>query len=249
VTQDDTIETGITVRELTYAAGPGHTVLATLVRPAVPAVGGVTIAHGGTDDGRRFFLDEARELAAGGLAVLLPVTRLPRHGDIEASETALDRAVAGFRRGLDVLAEQADVERLCFFGHSGGAAIGAQLSAVEPRLEGLVLAGIGAGTVSRHARADLVRDGHPDLEPYLDFLDRYDPRHHLGRYTGRLLIQYGRQDDAVTMAEALDLRAVAGPAAQWAVYDDGHGLTVAPARRDRARFLLSPRHAGTSPAE
>ncbi|OLF05667.1 alpha/beta hydrolase family protein [Actinophytocola xanthii] len=244
MTQDD----GITTHELTFPGEHGHPVVATLVRPAVPAVGGVVIAHGGTDDGRRFFVEEARELAAAGLAVLLPAIRLPRHGDIEASGTAVNRALTGCRRGLDLLTEQTGVERLCYFGHSGGAALGAQLGAVEPRLEGLVLAGIGAGTVVRHARADLLRDGHPDPEPYLEFLDRLDPRHHVSRYTGRLFIQYGRRDDAVTMAEALALRAVAGPTTEWAVYDDGHGLAVPPARRDRARFLLPPRHAEVSPS-
>lgn len=62
----------------------------TLVRPPGDILGGVVIAHGGQDDGRRFFLAEAESFAARGFAVVLPVTRLPDHGDIDAS-TASNR--------------------------------------------------------------------------------------------------------------------------------------------------------------
>jgi dienelactone hydrolase len=225
--------------ELTY---PGHDgpALATVVRPGGPSLGGLLIAHGGTDDGRRFFLAEARELAAAGFTVLLPVIRLPRHGDVAASEAALRRAMGNFRRGVDLLAEDTGTDRLCFFGHSGGAALGAQLAAVEPRLSRVVLAGIGAGTVGRVARAELRRADHPDAERYLAFLDPFDPRHHIGRYAGHLLLQYGRRDDTVTADEAARLHAAARPGARWADYDDGHGLAEPPARRDRAAFLLEP---------
>jgi hypothetical protein len=108
-----------------------------------------------------------------------------------------------------------------------------------------VLAGIGAGTVTRFARADLLAAGHLDgthIEAYLDFLDRFDPRHHVPGYRGRLLIQYGTRDDVVTDEDAARLRAAA-PTAQWAEYDWGHGLEHPPARRDRAAFLL-----GTPPS-
>ncbi|MFL6122624.1 alpha/beta hydrolase family protein [Actinophytocola sp.] len=229
----------VTAEELTY---PGHDgpVVATLVRPPGPTSGGVLIAHGGSDDGRRFFLSEARELSEAGLTVLLPVTRLPQHGDIAASAAALRRAVGNARRGVELLAEHTRTDRLCYFGHSGGAATGVLVAAAEPRLSRLVLAGIGNGTVVRVARADLRRAAHPAAEEYLDFLDQYDTRHHIGRFAGRLLIQYGRNDDTVTADEAEQLRAAARPGARWAVYDDGHGLAEPPARRDRKAFLLEP---------
>jgi dipeptidyl aminopeptidase/acylaminoacyl peptidase len=177
------------------------------------------------------------------MAVLLPVTRLPRHGDIAASEAAVVRAVRDFRRGLDVLCEyaQTDPGRLCFFGHSGGAQLGALLAGVDHRLNAVVLAGIGSGTVVRHARRELEQANHPDIESYLTFLDRFDTRHHIGHHTGRLLIQHGLHDDAVTIEEARRMRAAAGPSARWATYDFGHGLDAhPPACRDRDAFLLSP---------
>lgn len=231
----------VSVTEVTRSGVSGDALVATLVRPASAALGGVLIAHGGTDDGRRFFLAEAIELAEAGMAVLLPVIRFPPHGDAAESEAAVDRGLRHFQRGLDVLRDDAGADRLCFFGHSGGAALGAQFAGADDRLEAVVLAGIGAGTVGRHAEADLRRAGHPDIDPYLSFLDRYDPRHHLARYPGRLLIQHGRHDDAVTTEESLRMRDAAGPAAQWVSYDDGHGLAEPPARRDRRAFLLSRR--------
>jgi pimeloyl-ACP methyl ester carboxylesterase len=229
----------VTLAELTYAGATDDRVTATLVRPAAPAVAGTVMAHGGSDDGRRFFVDEAVELAGAGIAVLLPATRLPAHGDEAVTAAAIGRAVANFRRGLDVLGEHAEVGRLCFFGHSAGGGLGALLAAVEPRLDAVVLAGTGSGTSARVAEGDLRAAGHPDVDSYLAFLDRFDPRHHVGRFTGRLLVQYGRRDGVVTAEDARRMYAAAGPAARWAEYDDGHGLVHPDARRDRREFLLS----------
>jgi len=47
-------------REVSFAAGSGVEGIATVVSPAVETVTrGVVLAHGGSDDGRRFFLSEA----------------------------------------------------------------------------------------------------------------------------------------------------------------------------------------------
>jgi len=108
---------------------------------------------------------------------------------------------------------------------------------VDRRLTAVVLAGTGSGTTVRIAGADLRRANHPDVETYLAFLDRFDTRHHVGRCTGRLLIQHGTRDDTVTTEEAMRMRAAAGPSARWSVYDHGHGLEHPPARRDRREFF------------
>ena len=63
-------------REVNFAAGSGVVELATVVSPMSQAITrGAVLAHGGTDDGRRFFLSEAVALAAQGAAVILPVMR------------------------------------------------------------------------------------------------------------------------------------------------------------------------------
>jgi dipeptidyl aminopeptidase/acylaminoacyl peptidase len=230
---------GVTAVDLTYSDGSGGTVVATLLRPAGPTLGGVVVAHGGSDDGRRYFLDEAAELAEAGMAVLLPATRLPPHGDTLATAAAVARAVRNFRRGLDVLRTY-DADRLCFFGHSAGAVLGALLAGAEPRLTAVVLAGTGSGTLVRLARAELRQANHPDIDGYLAFLDRFDTRHHVARYTGRLLIQHGLRDDTVTTEESTRMRRAAGPSAERVTYDHGHDLAHPPARRDRRAFLLAP---------
>ncbi|MFI5908382.1 hypothetical protein [Dactylosporangium sp. NPDC051541] len=61
-------------RTITFDNGTGGRCLATLVVPAEPGDAAVIISHGGTADGRRFFLDEARDLARQGVTVLLPAT-------------------------------------------------------------------------------------------------------------------------------------------------------------------------------
>jgi dipeptidyl aminopeptidase/acylaminoacyl peptidase len=156
--------------------------------------------------------------------------------------------VRNFRRGLDLLCQyaEADPDRLCFFGHSAGAQLGAILAAVEHRLDAVVLAGTGSGTIVRIARAQLEQANHPDIDTYLTFLDRFDPRHHVAHHTGRLLIQHGLRDETVTIDEAERMLSAAGPAALWATYDHGHGLeSHPPARRDRNAFLLPPQRQAT----
>jgi pimeloyl-ACP methyl ester carboxylesterase len=103
----------------------------------------------------------------------------------------------------------------------------------------MVLAGFGSGTLVRLAGIGLRQLNHPDPEPYLAALERFDPRHHLPRrHPARLLVQHGRADDTVPIAEARALHAAAGPDARWAEYDCGHGIDAHPeARRDRLAFL------------
>ncbi len=201
----------------------------TLIHPAGTPAAGLVIAHGGTDDGRRFFVPEAQEYAARGLAVLLTVTRLPpEHGDIDAVRAAIARSVRTYRWALDVLS--AHTSRLGFYGHSNGAFLGTHLSVADPRVSRYVLAGFGCGT--------LVRLAAPQPAEYLAALARLDPRHHLaGRHPSRVFVQCGRHDDAVRPDEARALHEAAGPDAEWAEYDCGHAIDAPEAHRDRLAFF------------
>jgi dipeptidyl aminopeptidase/acylaminoacyl peptidase len=200
----------------------------TLVRPPGDVLGGVVIAHGGQDDGRRFFLAEAESFAARGFAVLLPVTRLPDHGDIDATTAAIDRSVRTYRWALDVLSAHTDP--LGFFGHSAGAFLGTVLAAAEPRVSRYVLAGYGSGALTRLAGEQPAA--------YLAALERSDPRHSLARrHPARILVQHGRHDDQILRDEALALHAAAGQDAEWAEYDCGHSVDTPAARADRLAFM------------
>jgi pimeloyl-ACP methyl ester carboxylesterase len=205
---------------------------ATLVRPAGVPVGGVIVAHGGSADGRRFFLDEAAELAEGGLLVVLPATSLPDHGDITVTTAAINRAVGTYRHALDLLDEQLPDDRASgFFGHSAGAFLGTLLAATDPRPRRLVLAGYGCGALVRLAAQDVVDAG------YLAALERFDPRNHLAGHGERVFVQHGREDTTVFMEEARRLYEAAGPGARWAEYDCGHAIDIPAARRDRLAYL------------
>lgn len=205
---------------------------ATVVRPSSTPKGGVVVAHGGSDDGRRYFVDEAAALAERGLLVVLPATKLPEHGDIAVSSAAIERAVATYRHALDVLGEHA----AGFFGHSAGAFLGALLAAADPRPKRMVLGAYGSGTVVRIAGADLAgADGAPE---YLAALERFDPRHHLPGHGERIFVQHGLRDETVPVAEGRLLYEAAGPGARWAEYDCDHDVvTHLPARMDRLAYL------------
>jgi hypothetical protein len=214
---------GLTVQEISYDNGAGGRCVATLVTPQQPTGTGVIIAHGGTADGRRFFVTEALALAGQGITVLLPVTELPDHGDIEATGRAIRRHVLSHRRSVDVLETVTEGRGpLHFYGHSGGAFQGALLSAVEPRIVAFVLTSIGAGTVTRLAAAELP-PGTQATERYLRFLEQFDPAISVaapGRR--RLLFQHGRRDPVVRREESLKLYEAAADPKDWREYDCGH---------------------------
>jgi pimeloyl-ACP methyl ester carboxylesterase len=205
--------------------------VATLVRPAGDPVCGVVIAHGGSDDGRRFFLDEAASFAARGAAVALPVMRFAGHGDWAVTEAEIDRTIRCYRWALDVLAAEG-APRLGFYGHSGGGFLGTLLAVADERVEALVIAGFGSGTLTRTAAA-----AGPE---YLARLEPHDPRHVLPRLRGtRVLVQHGRQDEQVPVEEGRAMyAAVAGDDRfVWAEYDGRHTIDDPAAYRDRLAFF------------
>jgi dipeptidyl aminopeptidase/acylaminoacyl peptidase len=64
---------GLRVTEARLPALDGRLTPITLSQPQErPPAAGLVIAHGGSDDGRHLFRDEAQQLARAGLAVALP---------------------------------------------------------------------------------------------------------------------------------------------------------------------------------
>lgn len=139
-------------REVNFAADSGVVEgIATVVLPMSKTVTrGVVLAPGGSDDGRRFFVSEAAALAAQGAAVILPVTRIRQDDGVDAFATDVRNAVLTERAALDVLVEAgAPPGALSFLGHSAGGALGALLSAVEPRLARIAIFGNGDGPLGQ----------------------------------------------------------------------------------------------------
>jgi len=234
-------------REVSFAAGPAVEGIATAVSPVPKSVTrGVVLAHGGCDDGRRFFMSEAAALAAQGAAVILPVIRIRQDEGVDAFAADIRNAVLIERAVLDVLVEAgAPPGALSFLGHSGGGALGGILSAVEPRLARIVIFGYGAGPLARSAVAFGLSRGEEVMEDLAAVTDWFDLAHFVG--VGRraqLLVQHGRADQTVPMAAGRTLFDAAAQPKLWAEYDWDHGLDADPqARKDRADFA-----AGATPS-
>jgi len=198
---------------------------------------GLILAHGGEGDGRRYFLDEATELADLGAVVVVPSCGIRIVGDLGRDTAAIVRAVAVQRRALDLLGTRA-ATRIGFFGHSAGALQGAILAGTEPRVQAVAVASIGAGVAQRIART--FDHLSPSRAEYLATFDEWDATRYLSRTgTRRLLVQAGRLDDNVPLETARETyEAAAGPK-EWREYDCDHGAVVVhpAARADRREFF------------
>jgi dienelactone hydrolase len=229
------------VTEIRFAAARGGDVAAFVVdAEAAPAgLPGVVYAHGGSEPGKHVFVEQAVELARAGLTVVLPDTSMPSNlpspERIDEDEHAFGDAVLAQRRALDVLADRG-APRFGHFGHSFGGMQGAVLSAVEPRLDAIVIAGMGAGLVEV-LRAEGLTD-----HAFLARIARLDPVHFVAVPSRRhLLVQQGRADQAnrgMLPEAARKLFDAAAPPKQWAEYDCDHGVDAYPsALADRIAFF------------
>lgn len=230
-------------REVRYTAERGVEAVATVVAPLSTRITrGVVLAHGGSDDGRRFFLAEAAVLATRGAAVILPVTRTRLDDGIDAFAADARTAVLTERAALDVLlAAGAPPDGLSFLGHSAGGAYAAALCAVEPRLARIVIFANGAGPLGRLSLAEgLSRHrviAADELDAVTDWFD-------LARFVSverraELMVQHGRMDQTVPIEAAEALFEAAAPPKSWVEYDWDHGLDADPhARSDRAEFVF-----------
>ena len=235
-------------REVNFAAGSGVEGLATVVSPTSEAITrGVVLAHGGSDDGRRFFLAEAAALAAQGAAVILPVMRIRLDDGVDAFAADIRNAVLTERAALDVLVEAgAPPDALSFLGLSAGGALGAILCAVEPRLARIAIFGYGAGPLVRSAMTLALSRSPGVTDDLVAVTDWFDLAHFVGvDRRAQLLVQHGRADQVVPIQAARALFDAAAPPKRWAEYDWDHGLDADPqARKDRAEFVIdqAPSH-------
>ena len=222
---------GVPVNEIRFDDGAGGEAEAYVVGDAERP--GIVIAHGGAGPGKHIFLGEAVDLACRGFVVLLADTSYPLDGSTQERVDATRVRVLRQRRGLDVLEREYRVTAMGFYGHSAGGAQGACLSAVEPRLEAIVIAAARGGHL-RWAREEGVTDPEE-----LRAFDRLDPEHFVAAPGGReLLFQQGLRDEVITYSEARRLYEAAAEPKTWSEFDCGHGIDGhAPARAERAAFF------------
>ena len=105
-------------------------------------------------------------------------------------------------------------------------ALGAILSAVEPRLARIAIFGNGAGSLARSALALDLSRGRVFTEDLAAVTDWFDLAHFVG---------------VVPMEAGRALFEAAAQPKLWAEYDCDHGLDADPqARKARAEFVMNP---------
>lgn len=202
---DERIDDGLIWREVSIVVDLDAEGFATVVLPVTDTVRrGVVLAHGGSQDGRRFFRSEAAALAGQGAVVVLPATRMRTDDGVDTFVADVRVAVLTERAALDVLFEfGTPAEALSFLGHSAGGALGAVLSAVEPRLAGLVIFANGGGVLFRDDLARGLSGGGPVSDGAAAVGRWLDPAHYVGvGRRAKLLIQHGRADQIVPIQAA-----------------------------------------------
>lgn len=237
----------VTIRDLTFQAGPERWVRAYLVIPeGTGPWAGLLFLHPAPGS-RATFLAEAVVLAGMGAVSLL--VDAPWADDTAAAwgravtdpEEAVRehvRTVIDLRRGLDILIARPDVDpdRIGFVGHSFRALVGAVLAGAERRLSAAVLMA-GTGRFADVAAVNLPDLQGERLERYRRTLAELDPAVWVGRAApAALLFQSALRDEVFTEEQSREFfeRASEPKSMRW--YDAGHYLDEA-ARRDRIAWL------------
>ncbi len=251
VTDIGTLEfNGIQVRDVTFDSPLGGAVPAFIAEPTSdPANVGIVMVPG-MPETRKAYLAPITEFACGGATAIVidpPWTRDPeRTVDSAITFTATDwdeqvQLVVDARRAVDLL-EEMGMEAIGFDAISYGASIGAQLAAVEDRIDAFVLLAASPGVVAR-----FTDNGNPvsmlamstdeaAAQDWLELMAPLEPVLFVGEATAPLLFVNGREDAIVTPEEAEAMHAAAGPDAEVRWYDSGHDLP-AEAFSDQFRWI------------
>lgn len=219
------IQQGVEVREITYAGARGPVPATLVVPPGQGPHAAVIYLHWGMGDRSEFVAESVAMAQRGsfGLSIDAPWKR-PGNPSLSPDEAGI-QIVVDVRRGVDLLLSlpAVDPNRLGYVGHSFGASRGGVLAGVERRFRTLVL-------MCGYARPSAY-DGANAPGEFMDGL------HYVGHATpAALLFQFGRQDEYVSEAMALEFSDPASTPKSVEWYDAGHELND-DARTARARWI------------
>ncbi len=244
----DLHDTGIEVRDVTFAGASGGRIGAYLVRPSgdLKSAPGVLFVHWydpeSHDSNRSQFLGQAIDLAHEGAVSLLIDTMwsdaewFPRRNRNDDFKNSVE-AVKDLRRALDVLLSQkgVDAKRVAYVGHDFGAMYGAVLSSVDRRVSAWALQ---AGTTSFSDWFLLgTRLSDAERQAVVDTLAPLDPVKHIAAAApAPVFLQFGNKDPYVPGPRAEAFFKAAKEPKKMQYYDAGHGLN-AKAVADRQQWL------------
>ncbi|HEY0753644.1 MAG TPA: hypothetical protein VGD98_06755 [Ktedonobacteraceae bacterium] len=253
--ENEQIQSGALVRDLTYASPHGGQVPAYLILPLeqLPQAG-LIFGHWGQGD-RSEFVDEALVLARLGFAALCldaPLRRADSLGPQRTQPQMEFQWIADVRRGVDVLLEVGNLtqQKLGYVGHSYGATFGGVLTGIERRISAFVLLA-GWYAMSEMARTSSVpplAQARATIPPelfaqYMDAMAPLDARHYITQAApAHLFFQFARADTAVLEKDAQRYFELASEPKRIAWYDNcGHELSTQ-ARLERAAWLCETLH-------
>jgi dipeptidyl aminopeptidase/acylaminoacyl peptidase len=234
---------GAKVEDVVFSAPSGE-VSAYLVRPVGrPATAAVLFLHwyepASDTSNRTEFLDDAKELAPGGVISLLLEQRFPWHegpSDPEHDRQAVIDQVVDLRRALDVLAAQPGVDpaRIAVVGHDYGGMYGSLLAGFDGRPKAYVLMAIDADFPNWFLKY-FVRSG--STADYERAFAGLNPEDVLGQAApAAVFLQFAEADQYVPVYKTDALFEAAGGPKRMELYAGGHELD-AKARRDRLAWL------------
>lgn len=235
----------VTVRDVTFSAGPAREVKAYLVIPAGNGpFAGILWVHwlGEEKSNRTQFLDEAVALAPKGAVSLLVDAmwsepewfgkRIPEK-DYENSI----RQVVELRRSLDLLLSQTKVDktRIGFVGHDFGAMYGMLMAGVDQRVNTYVFVAATQslndwaflGPQPKSKAAYLKQNANLELTDYLRQVKNASK-----------FFQFGRADFYVSQADAAVLFAAATEPKQRKIYAASHKMELKEIESDRVEWLV-----------
>ncbi len=235
----------VTVKDITFSAGPGRQVKAYLIVPKGNGpFAGILWVHwlGEEKSNRTQFLDEAVELAPKGAVSLLvdAMWSTPKWFGERIPEKDYDnsiRQVIDLRRALDLLLSQSNVDakRVGFVGHDYGAMYGMLMAGVDQRVNTFVFI---AATQSLNDWAFLGPQPK-SKSAYLkqnSNLELTDSLRQIGNASK--LFQFGKGDFYVSQADAAVLFAAAAEPKQRKMYDASHSMELKEIERDRDEWLV-----------
>ena len=208
-------EDGIIIHDISFAGFAQVRIQAFLVEPlGEGSRAGIVFVHPGPGN-RSTFLDEAKQLAGGGVSCLLIdapwsdgarfASRVMTLSDEELRSWYI-RMVIDFCRSIDLLTTtpHVDAHRIGFVGHSFGALFGGILSGVDARISSFVLMA-GVGSFTDIALLNIPSLAGERLKKFQAVMDPVDPIHYLGHAPpSAVFFQFGMNDTFFTRQKFLD---------------------------------------------
>jgi predicted esterase len=223
---------GVTVHDLSYA-GPSGRITAFYIVPKGDGPFPAVLFMPGAPGARFTFYTEAVSLAQRGIASLLPdppYARPPIEDVVEFEPTDKDgivREIVEMRRGIDFLAskDEIDPSRLGYVGFSWGGSLGANLAAVERRVDSFVLMSAIPRLSADMRQLGEERGASGDLAAYQEAMKSIDAVNYLPHVApNALFLQFGSQDTRPSPKMGHEVEDAASKPKQAKWYEGGHEL-------------------------